>query len=185
LNVARLTQKRLELAKRLGYNISAKGSYMTDPKEDMLSQDDQKTSQNSPLDRREFVCASALVGASVAGMVAAVAYDRGPTVRASDPKGSESIRDLTALQNLPLRDREDVIVRMQRELGKAMAKPIEERRWVMVIDTRKCVGCDACTVGCIAENKLPPGVVYRPVIKEEFGEFPNIQLRFTASKKPN
>jgi len=41
------------------------------------------------------------------------------------------------------------------------------------------VGCDACTVGCVAENKLPPGVVYRPVVKEELGTFPNVQLRFT------
>lgn len=48
----------------------------------------------------------------------------------------------------------------------------------MVIDQRKCVGCHACTVGCIAENKLPPGVVYRPVTMEEVGEFPNVSLRF-------
>ena len=68
---------------------------------------------------------------------------------------------------------------MQRELVTAMAKPVEQRRWIMVIDTRKCVACDACTIGCIAENKLPPGVVYRPVVKEELGEFPNVQLRFT------
>lgn len=67
---------------------------------------------------------------------------------------------------------------MQAELKKALAKPVEERRWMMVIDTRKCVGCHACTVACIAENKLPPGVVYRPVVQEEIGEFPNTQLRF-------
>jgi molybdopterin-containing oxidoreductase family iron-sulfur binding subunit len=64
-------------------------------------------------------------------------------------------------------------------LVKAMAKPVEQRRWIMVIDTRKCVGCHACTIACIAENHLPPGVVYRPVVIEEFGEFPNVQLRFT------
>jgi Fe-S-cluster-containing hydrogenase component 2 len=59
---------------------------------------------------------------------------------------------------------EDVLLRMQRDLKKAMAKPVEERSWVMVIDTRKCVGCHACTIACVAENKLPPGVVYRPVV---------------------
>lgn len=33
-------------------------------------------------------------------------------------------------------------------------------------------------MGCVAENKSPQGVVYRPVVKEESGEFPNVQLRF-------
>lgn len=74
--------------------------------------------------------------------------------------------------------REDVLLRMQRELARALAKPLNERRWAMVIDLRKCVGCHACTVGCIAENKLPPGVVYRPVIEEEIGEYPNVTRRF-------
>jgi molybdopterin-containing oxidoreductase family iron-sulfur binding subunit len=68
---------------------------------------------------------------------------------------------------------------MQDELRRAMAKPVEDRRWRMVIDTRKCVGCHACTVACIAENKLPPGVVYRPVLQREIGTFPNVALRFT------
>src|SRR3990172_2829398 len=61
---------------------------------------------------------------------------------------------------------------------KAMAKPVEKRHWIMVIDTRKCIGCHACTIGCVAENKLPPGVVYRPVTTQEFGEYPNVQIRF-------
>ena len=68
---------------------------------------------------------------------------------------------------------------MQRELQRAMKKPIRERRWVMVIDLRKCVGCSACTIACVAENKLPPGVVYRPVIEEEIGTYPNVSRRFT------
>src|SRR5918996_3726144 len=45
----------------------------------------------------------------------------------------------------------------------------------MVIDLRKCIGCSACTV---AENHLPPGVVYRPVIEEETGSYPNVSRRF-------
>lgn len=72
---------------------------------------------------------------------------------------------------------ENIIVRMQKELQKAMQKPIEERNWVMVIDLRKCTGCGACTVSCIAENHLPPGVVYRPVIEEEIGTYPNVSMR--------
>ncbi len=73
----------------------------------------------------------------------------------------------------------DVLLRMQDELRLAMKKPLEERHWHMVIDLRKCVGCSACTIACVSENKLPPGVVYRPVLDEEKGVYPNVTRRFT------
>ena len=73
---------------------------------------------------------------------------------------------------------EDVLIRMMRDLQRALKKPIEQRKWAMVIDLRKCIGCHACTIACVVENKLPPGVVYRPVIDEEIGEFPNVARRF-------
>jgi Fe-S-cluster-containing dehydrogenase component len=130
------------------------------------------------MNRREFVTASALAGAGAAAVGTGVALNHF-VGRPQDPKGERTVRHLTVLNNIKPTSNEDVLVRMQRELVRAMAKPVEQRRWIMVIDTRKCVGCDACTIGCIAENKLPPGVVYRPVVKEEFGEFPNVQLRFT------
>jgi molybdopterin-containing oxidoreductase family iron-sulfur binding subunit len=74
--------------------------------------------------------------------------------------------------------REDVLIRMQRDLERALQKPLKKRRWAMVIDTRKCVGCSACTIGCVLENKLPPGVVYRPVIDIEVGTYPNVTRKF-------
>lgn len=128
--------------------------------------------------RREFVRAGSLVtaGVAVAGGAAVLARQPGPPV---DPTGAETIRELTVLSAVPARHDEDVLLRMQRELVTAMAKPVEQRRWIMVIDTRKCVGCHACTIACVAENHLPPGVVYRPVITEEFGEYPNVKLQFT------
>jgi molybdopterin-containing oxidoreductase family iron-sulfur binding subunit len=73
---------------------------------------------------------------------------------------------------------EDVLVRMQRDLARALAKPPTARRWGMVIDTRKCVACMACTVACVMENKLPPGVVYRPVIDTEVGRYPHVTRKF-------
>lgn len=79
---------------------------------------------------------------------------------------------------LPAGDDQDPLVRMQAELGRAMHKPMDQRRWAMVIDLRKCIGCSACTIACVAENKLPPGVVYRPVIDEEVGEYPNVTRKF-------
>jgi molybdopterin-containing oxidoreductase family iron-sulfur binding subunit len=48
----------------------------------------------------------------------------------------------------------------------------------MVLDLRRCIGCSACTIGCKAENILPPGVVYRPVIDEETGTYPKVTRRF-------
>ncbi len=70
------------------------------------------------------------------------------------------------------------MVRMQEELKRALQKPIDRRKWIMVVDLQKCIGCSACTIACKAENHLPPGVVYRPVIDLETGEFPNVTRHF-------
>lgn len=71
------------------------------------------------------------------------------------------------------------LLKMQQELVKALKKPRNERKWAMVLDLRKCIGCSACTIGCKAENVLPPGVVYRPVVDEEIGAYPRVTRRFT------
>lgn len=130
------------------------------------------------LDRRDFMRAAGLVAAGGALIGTGVVANRRPAA-GNEPTGRDSVRDLDATEGITPRANEDALVRMQRELARAMAKPVEDRRWVMVIDTRKCVGCHGCTISCIAENKLPPGVVYRPVVTEEVGEFPNVALRFT------
>jgi len=77
-----------------------------------------------------------------------------------------------------LLEQQSVFQRMQEDIKRAFQNSEEERQWSMVIDQRKCVGCHACNVSCIAENKLPPGVVYRPVIEEELGAYPNVRRRF-------
>jgi molybdopterin-containing oxidoreductase family iron-sulfur binding subunit len=92
---------------------------------------------------------------------------------------ANSTVDVQDLPQLPdPKPDEDVIVRMMRDVQRALKKPVEERKWGMVIDLRKCVGCHACTISCVAENKLPPGVVYRPVLEEEVGTYPNVRSRF-------
>lgn len=73
---------------------------------------------------------------------------------------------------------EDPLIRMQRDLKRAQSKKPADVKWTMVIDVAKCIGCHACTLGCVAENKLPPGVVYRPVIEEEVGKYPDVRRRF-------
>jgi len=73
---------------------------------------------------------------------------------------------------------EDPLIRMQRDLERAKDKKPSDIKWGMVIDLAKCIGCHACTLGCVAENKLPPGVVSRPVIEEELGKSPAVRRRF-------
>ena len=48
------------------------------------------------------------------------------------------------------------------------------KRYAMVIDLRKCVGCHACTVACKSENNVPLGVNRSWVEELETGKFPNV-----------
>lgn len=71
-----------------------------------------------------------------------------------------------------------ILEQMREDVLRALKKPLEQRRWAMVVDIRKCVGCHACTVACKAENLTPPGVDYRIVKEAEDGEYPNVQYYF-------
>jgi len=72
----------------------------------------------------------------------------------------------------------DILEIMRADLQRALKKPRKERRWAMAIDLKKCIGCHACTTGCMSENLTPPEIHYRPVREEELGEFPNTGMRF-------
>jgi Fe-S-cluster-containing dehydrogenase component/CheY-like chemotaxis protein len=126
-----------------------------------------------PTSRADFLRMTGV--AAVAATVIPTAARAQTTTVETNPSPSSP----TALPTLPAPfEGESDMLRMQRELVAAMRKPVEERRWVMVIDLRKCSGCDACTIACKAENQLPPGVVYRPVVQEEVGTYPNVSRRF-------
>ena len=132
--------------------------------------------QKTALTRRNFL--QGLLGAAGAASALA-AYDAlvsNPTALLAQEEASapKEVQALTSAKDGSV----DPLERMRAELVRALQKKPEERRWVMVIDLRKCVGCHACTVACIAENKLPPGVVYRPVMEEEIGTYPNVARRF-------
>jgi phenylacetyl-CoA:acceptor oxidoreductase subunit 1 len=51
-------------------------------------------------------------------------------------------------------------------------------RYAMVIDLRRCVGCQTCTAACKTANATPPGVQWRRVLDIESGEFPDVRRSF-------
>ena len=51
-------------------------------------------------------------------------------------------------------------------------------RYGMVIDLLRCVGCNACTVSCRAEQGTPAGVNFHKIMKYETGKYPNAKMRF-------
>lgn len=140
--------------------------------------DKNEVKQASDVTRRNFL--KGLMGG--AGAAAAVAAFEtlvdDPAVLLAQESDTQPSNALQALSSAGEGGPVDVLERMRVELHRALQKPSSERRWVMVIDLRKCVGCHACTISCVAENKLPPGVVYRPVIEEMWGTYPNVGRRF-------
>lgn len=75
-----------------------------------------------------------------------------------------------------------MLEQMREDLARALAKPPEQRRWGMIIDVEKCIGCHGCTVACKAENKTPRGVDYRFVKEAEDGEYPNVQQYYMPNQ---
>lgn len=50
-------------------------------------------------------------------------------------------------------------------------------RYAMVMDTRRCVGCDSCTVACKVWNELPLDVIFCPVITDgPNGIYPHLHM---------
>lgn len=52
------------------------------------------------------------------------------------------------------------------------------KRYAMVIDLRRCVGCQTCTAACKSANATPPGVQWRRVLDIEDGKFPDVRRTF-------
>jgi Fe-S-cluster-containing dehydrogenase component len=134
-----------------------------------LAHSDSPTPDDPP-DRRRFLKKALAAAGGSAAFLAVV-----PEASGTIPRTQAA----TVLERAGARPDGNILERMLDDLDRALMKPIEDRKWVMVIDLQKCVGCKACSVACVAENNLPPGVIYRPVLEEEIGEFPDVRKRFT------
>ncbi len=67
-----------------------------------------------------------------------------------------------------------------------LPKSKAKRRYAMVIDLRRCIGCESCTVACKVENNIPPDnygeparkISWNEVIFKEEGRYPFTKRRF-------
>lgn len=55
-------------------------------------------------------------------------------------------------------------------------------RYAMVIDTKKCVGCQDCVVACKAENEVPKGFERDWLAYETIGKFPNLNMEIRSER---
>jgi Fe-S-cluster-containing dehydrogenase component len=55
------------------------------------------------------------------------------------------------------------------------------KRYGMVVDLNRCVGCQTCTIACKHANDTPPGVQWRNVHDIELGRFPDVERLFLVT----
>lgn len=55
-------------------------------------------------------------------------------------------------------------------------------RFAMAVDTRRCVGCNACVFACKEENGLPSGVFRDWIVTETRGRFPNLTQEIRSER---
>jgi len=60
-------------------------------------------------------------------------------------------------------------------------KSAGEKRYGMVVDLNRCVGCQTCTIACKHANDTVPGVQWRRVLDIETGTFPDVQRVFMVT----
>jgi Fe-S-cluster-containing dehydrogenase component len=56
------------------------------------------------------------------------------------------------------------------------------KRYGMAVDTRRCVGCNACVISCKTENALPEGGFRGWVVQEVSGKFPDLSMEIRSER---
>lgn len=59
---------------------------------------------------------------------------------------------------------------------------MKKKKYAMVIDTKTCVGCGNCVIGCKMENQVPDGLHRDWVVDETTGTFPNLHLEIRSER---
>ncbi len=57
-----------------------------------------------------------------------------------------------------------------------------QRRYAMAVDTRRCVGCNACVIACKTENALPSGGFRDWVVQDVSGTFPGLAMQIRSER---
>lgn len=55
-------------------------------------------------------------------------------------------------------------------------------RYGMAVDTRRCVGCNACVIACKTENALPSGGFRDWITTEVSGTFPDLHMEIRSER---
>ena len=58
----------------------------------------------------------------------------------------------------------------------------DTKRYGMVVDTRRCVGCSACVLACKAENNVPEGYCRDWIARDIEGIFPNLRAEIRSER---
>jgi len=58
---------------------------------------------------------------------------------------------------------------------------MDAKRYGMIVDLNRCVGCQTCTIACKHANDTPPGVQWRRVLDVEQGRYPDVERLFLVT----
>lgn len=59
---------------------------------------------------------------------------------------------------------------------------MNKSRYAMTMDSRRCVGCNACVLACKAENALPENGFRDWIVTETDGTFPNLHQEIRSER---